>query len=69
MEPTVSVHPVGTPLPLSRAQRAHYRLTWQERLVRNARDPGAAQITLTLFGIPDTLAAFLGLPSPAPSSH
>ena len=68
MEPTASVHPMGAPL-LSRAQRAHYRLAWQARLLRNARAPGAAQITLKLFGVPDTLAAFLGLSSTAPSSH
>jgi hypothetical protein len=61
MEPTASVNPVGTPLLLSRAQRAHYRLSWQERLVRNARDPGASPITIKLFGVPDTFAVFLGL--------
>lgn len=63
MEPTASVKPAGKPLPLSRAQRAHYRLSWQERLGRNARDPGASQITIKVFGVPDTIAGFLGLPS------
>jgi hypothetical protein len=47
--------------PLSRAQRAHVRLSWDERLVRNARTAIAAQPTITLFGVPDVFAAFLGL--------
>lgn len=46
---------------LSRAQRAHFRLSWQERLARNARAPGAAQVSIQLFGIPDGFATFLGL--------
>src|SRR6266699_561120 len=46
---------------LSRAQRAHYRLSWEERLVRNARAPTAGQVTIKLFGIPEIFAASLGL--------
>jgi hypothetical protein len=46
---------------LSRAQRAHYRLSWHERLARNARAPTACRPTITLFGVPDTFATFLGL--------
>lgn len=46
---------------LSRAQRAHYRLSWYERLARNARAPTACRPTITLFGVPDTFATFLGL--------
>ncbi len=46
---------------ISRAERAHYRLSWDERLARNARTEAAERITLTLFGIPDRLATFLGL--------
>jgi len=46
---------------LSRAQRAHYRLSWEERLARNARAPTAGQVTIKLFGIPDIFAASLGL--------
>jgi hypothetical protein len=46
---------------ISRAQRAHYRLSWDERLARNARSLAAERITLTLFGIPEGLATFLGL--------
>ncbi len=46
---------------LSRAHRAHSRLSWQERLVRNARAPTAPQPTIKLFGVPEAFAAFLGL--------
>jgi hypothetical protein len=46
---------------LSRAQRAHYRLTFQERLRRNARAPGAAHVRMKLFGVPDAFATSLGL--------
>jgi hypothetical protein len=38
--------PTGQPAILSRAQRAHYRLCWEERLARNARAPTAAQPTI-----------------------
>jgi hypothetical protein len=46
---------------LSRAQRAHSRLSWQERLARNARPPTAGHVTIKLFGIPAPFAALLGL--------
>src|SRR6266496_5599966 len=41
------------PMPLSRAQRAHSRLDWSERLARNARVSTASQVTIRLFGIPE----------------
>ncbi len=46
---------------LSRAQRAHYRLPWEERLARNACASTVGQITITLFGVPASFATFLGL--------
>src|SRR2546421_660556 len=46
---------------LSRAQRAHARLSWAERLARNARPSTAGQLTMKLFGIPERFAASLGL--------
>ena len=49
------------PAPLSRAQRAHYRLDALERLLRNARAPTASQVTIRLFGVPEGFAAWLGL--------
>jgi hypothetical protein len=46
---------------LSRAQRAHFRLSWTERLARNARVPTESQVTIKLFGVPEGFAASLGL--------
>jgi hypothetical protein len=46
---------------LSRAHRAHYRLSWQERLARNARVSTAGQVTIRLFGVPESFATSLGL--------
>jgi hypothetical protein len=59
--PATSTLLVDEPLPLSRAQRAHWRLSWQERLARNARAPTTDQITIRLFGILEVFTAFLGL--------
>jgi hypothetical protein len=53
--------PAASPAPLSRAQRAHWRLPWQERLARNARAPTADPVMITLFGVPDVFARFLDL--------
>ena len=47
--------------PLSRAERAHWRLSWAERLARNARPQAAPDVSIKLFGIPDAFAAALGL--------
>jgi hypothetical protein len=47
--------------PLSRAQRAHWRLSWAERLARNAAGAGSPSVSITLFGVPDAFAASLGL--------
>ncbi len=49
------------PVPLSRAQRAHYRLDWSERLARNVRVPTASQVRIRLFGVPEGFATSLGL--------
>jgi hypothetical protein len=46
---------------LSRAQRAHARLSWAERFARNARVEAVSQVTIILFGIPESFAALLGL--------
>ena len=45
---------------LSRPQRAHWRLSWAERLQRNAAR--APTVRIRLFGIPPALAHFLALP-------
>jgi hypothetical protein len=49
------------PVILSRAQRAHFRLAWAERLTRNAHTRAAGQVTIRLFGVPEGFATALGL--------
>ena len=62
VEPPTSANLTAvTPAPLSRAQRAHYRLSWAERLARNARPPTAGRVTIKLFGVPQVFATWLGL--------
>jgi hypothetical protein len=48
---------------LSRAQRSHVRLSWTQRLMRNARQPTHGPVCIKLFGVPDYFADFLGLPT------
>lgn len=60
LSPPAALPPMADGL-FSRAQRARYRLNWQERLARNAREPTAGLITIRLFGIPVAFAASLGL--------
>ena len=45
---------------LTRAERAHYRLSWQERLARNASASDAPQLSVTLHGLPRTFVASFG---------
>ncbi len=47
--------------PLTRRQRAHWRLSWAERQARNARARTAPGVEITLFGLPSPFATFLGL--------
>ncbi len=61
MESGRAASPSLSPAPLSRAQRAHSRLDWQERFARNGRAPGASQVTIKLFGVPQAFATWLGL--------
>jgi hypothetical protein len=53
----------ATPHHWTRAERAHRRLRWADRLARNATAAGAPCYTVTLCGIAPPLAAYLGLPS------
>jgi hypothetical protein len=52
-----------SPAILSRAQPAHVRLSWAQRLLRNARAPTQPQVSIKLFGVPDDFAIGLGLPT------
>jgi hypothetical protein len=53
--------PCSPPSPFSRAQRAHWRLTWQQRLARNARPLTAPPVKMTVYGLSSQLAQALGL--------
>src|SRR5579859_1537614 len=46
---------------LSRAERAHSRLSWTERLARNARPETSGRVAIRLFGVPEHVATSLGL--------
>ena len=61
LPPLAAASPGKADMILSRAQRAHARLSWAERLARNARAPTASQVTIRLFGIPEAFATSLGL--------
>lgn len=61
IEPVNTAGPAIEPSPLSRAERAHYRLSWDDRLARNARVPTAGRVTIRLFGVPEDFATSLGL--------
>src|SRR3989442_716015 len=61
VEQGLSASPALAPVPLSRAQRAHYRLSWPERLARNARSPTQGPVRIKLFRVPEALTTFLGL--------
>jgi len=58
--PPAAVSPGKAEVILSRAQRAHYRLSWQERLARNARVSTSGQVAIRLFGVPESFATSLG---------
>jgi hypothetical protein len=45
---------------LTRAARAHWRLSWEQRLARNARPSDAPQLFVTLHGLPATFASSFG---------
>ncbi len=51
--------------PLCRAQRAHWRLSWAERLARNAASSASPSVSITLFGIPEIFAEAIGLSTPS----
>jgi len=61
MPPSAAASPRKADVILSRAQRAHSRLSWAERLARNARVPTASRVTIKLFGVPEGFATSLGL--------
>jgi len=61
LPPPPAASPRKAEVILSRAQRAHARLSWAERLARIARVPTVGQVTIRLFGVPGAFATSLGL--------
>ena len=61
LSPPTAASPPTASVILSRAQRAHSRLSWTERLVRNEHSQTAGQVTIKLFGVPTAFATSLGL--------
>jgi len=61
LEQALQVQPATHAPPLTRSGRAHSRLSWEERLARNALAPGTRPVTIKLFGVPAAFAAFLGI--------
>ena len=45
---------------MTRAERAHWRLSWGQRLARNARPTDAPRLIVTLHGLPATFASAFG---------
>ncbi len=45
---------------MTRTQRAHWRLSWNERLTRNARPPTSPALTITIHGLAATFAHSFG---------
>jgi len=45
---------------LIRAERAHWRLSWQQRLARNARPSDAPRLVVTLHGLSAAFASSFG---------
>jgi hypothetical protein len=45
---------------LTRPQRAHWRLSWEQRLSRNARPASSSRVTITLHGLPAVFAQSYG---------
>ena len=59
--PSPPNRPLPTDVILSRALRAHTRLSWETRLARNARSTGGGQVIINLFGVPGDFAKLIGL--------
>jgi hypothetical protein len=58
--PTEAQTPVTRGHVITRTHRAHWRLSWDERLARNARPSTSPALTITLHGLPATFANVYG---------
>jgi hypothetical protein len=50
------------PLLQTRAERAHWRLSWEQRFGRNARPPTAPAVEIVLYGLPASFIQAFGFP-------
>jgi hypothetical protein len=57
----VHAKPHSPPLE-TRAERAHWRLSWEQRLARNARPPTAPSVEIVLYGLPASFIQAFGFP-------
>jgi hypothetical protein len=48
-------------LPVHANARGHWRLSWEQRLTRNARSSTSAPVEITVYGLPTVFAQALGL--------
>jgi hypothetical protein len=55
-----SLAPAPAEKRVTRSERAHWRLSWAERLARNARPLDAPRLVVTLHGLPATFASSFG---------
>jgi len=53
--------PVSHDAGQTRAQRAHWRLSWKQRMARNARPSLAPPLSITIYGLSASFAQYLGL--------
>ena len=64
LESSVALSPPRAETPaekiMTRAERAHWRLSWDQRLARNARPEDAPRLIVTLHGLPATFASAFG---------
>lgn len=64
LESSASLSPPHGPCAIekivTRAERAHWRLSWDQRLSRNARPADAPRLIVTLHGLPAAFAAAFG---------
>ena len=58
--PTLPSTTLSSKAILTRAERAHWRLSWARRLARNARPSHAPSLFITLHGLPATFARAFG---------
>jgi hypothetical protein len=61
LPPPSAASPGPAEVILSRAQRAHARLSWEERRARNACKKAGGQFVIKLFGVPEGFTTFLGV--------